>query len=74
MTDVELLECIDAERMRLGLSTVMPLLVGGRCGGVFAAVSRDLTCRTNAGRSESRTVVEALISLRDRLQTLEVTP
>lgn len=72
-TDAQILEAIDAERLRLDMSVSMPVRVGYRKGRVFAALSRHPDSKHTEGVHMGETLREALVSLHRALAATEPT-
>lgn len=72
-TEAEILEAIDAERLRLDMSVSMPVRIGYRKGRVFAALSRHPDSKHTEGVHMGDTLREALVSLHRALAATEPT-
>lgn len=60
MTDLTLLSLIDEQRLRLGMSVVMPIRIGYHRGLVWVALSRHPDHPLTEGSCSGETLSEAL--------------
>lgn len=67
MTDLTLLEAIDEQRLRLGMSVSMPIRIGYHRGLVWVALSRHPDHPLTEGSCSGESVSEALGVMLDRL-------
>lgn len=71
LSEPALIEAIDAERFRLGMSVMQPVRIGTRDGKVWAALSRHMDSLFREGAHKGDTIAQALASLLDKLRTCE---
>lgn len=70
---IHILNCIDDERVRLGLSILQPVRIGVRNDThAFAALSRNGDSAFNEGACTGRTLLEALTKLLERLRAARI--
>ncbi len=60
MTDLALIEAIDEQRLRLGMSVAMPIRIGYHRGLVWVALSRHPDHPLTEGACSGETLSEAL--------------